>query len=196
MKKYLFIGGLVLSLSTGVYANNPFDIAKNMQEIEAEDSMLLDTLEEENVKKGDIKSDDFVVNKNVKEVETAPVVVQKVEAPKQETQEQTKKVENIFVKIDKEPVSKPQETKEPVQKAVKEEVEQPAPKVEPKSIETQMPKAEPQKETKKQEPVKIEDDKPKVPSVADINLTKEKEDAALRAKKELEEAIKEVDMED
>jgi hypothetical protein len=180
-----------------------------MQKIEAEDSMLLDTLEEENVKKGDIKSDDFVVSKNIKEEEVAPVVVQKVEAPKQETQEQTKKVENISVKIDKEPVSKPQEIKEPVQKVVKEEpkkeeVEQPAPKVEPKPVETQMPKVEPKpvatqepkKETKKQEPVKIEDDKPKAPSVADINLTKEKEDAALRAKKELEEAIKEVDMED
>jgi hypothetical protein len=209
MKKYLFMGGLVLSLSTGVYADNPFDIAKNMQKIEAEDSMLLDTLEEENVKKGDIKSDDFVVSKNIKEEETAPVVVQKVEAPKQETQEQTKKVENISVKIDKEPVSKPQEIKEPVQKVVKEEpkkedVEKPAPKVEPKPVETQMPKVEPKpvatqepkKETKKQEPVKIEDDKPNTPSIADINLTKEKEDAALRAKKELEEAIKEVDMED
>ena len=210
MKKYLFMGGLVLSLSTGVYANNPFDIAKNMQKIEAEDSMLLDTLEEENVKKGDIKSDDFVVSKNVEEEETAPAPAKKVEPPKQEkkqepkkqeTQEQTKKVENISVKIDKEPVSKPQEIKEPVQKVVKEEpkkeeVEKPAPKVEPKPAETQMPKAEPKKEIKQQEPEKIEDDKPKAPSIADINLTKEKEDAALRAKKELEEAIKEVDMED
>jgi hypothetical protein len=219
MKKYLFMGGLVLSLSTGVYADNPFDIAKNMQKIEAEDSMLLDTLEEENVKKGDIKSDDFVVSKNVKEEEVAPAVIEEAEVvtepekeqepKKQEIQEETTKVENVSVEIEKEPVSKPQEIKEPVQKVVKEEpkkeeVEQPAPKVEPKPVETQMPKVEPKpvatqepkKETKKQEPVKIEDDKPKAPSVADINLTKEKEDAALRAKKELEEAIKEVDMED
>jgi hypothetical protein len=141
MKRYLFMGGLVLSLSTGAYANNPFDIAKNMQKIEAEDTMLLDTLEEETAKKGDIKSDDFVVSKHVKEEATpakedtlqdeAPVVVEEVKEPVKEQKpkavepKESVKVEEVSVKIDKEPVAKPvtkpQEVLKPVKKVIKQE---------------------------------------------------------------------------
>jgi len=226
MKKYLFMGGLVLSLSTGVYADNPFDIAKNMQKIEAEDTMLLDTLEEETTKKCDIKSDDFVVSKHVKEQKVEPteetmpqdiepVVVEEEAVPiKQEIPQkqinktapkETKKVENVSVKLDKEPVQ-PQEMQKTKPKEIVQEpkqvepqkavVKKAPPKEEPKAVKAPMPKEEPKKVVKKQEPVKIEENKPKSPSIADINLTKEKEEAALRAKKALEEAIKEVDMED
>jgi hypothetical protein len=211
MKRYLFMGGLVLSLGTGAYANNPFDIAKNMQKIEAEDTMLLDTLEEETTKKGDIKSDDFVVSKHVKEQQVEPteetmpqdiepVVVEEEEAPiKQETPQkpinqtaskEIKKVENISVKIDKEPVQT-QEMQESKAKEVVQEQNQVEPQ---KAVVKKVPI--PKKVVKKQESLKIEDKKPKLSSIADINLTKEKEEATLRAKKELEEAIKEVDMED
>jgi len=97
------MGGLVLSLGTGAYANNPFDIAKNMQKIEAEDTMLLDTLEEETTKKGDIKSDDFVVSKQDKLKTEKQIHKKKIIntiAPLEELEEETKPIDNQKPKIE------------------------------------------------------------------------------------------------
>jgi len=216
MKKYLLMGGLVFTLSA--YAStNPFDISKNMQKIEAEDTSLLDTLDEESSNKGDIKSDDFVVSKKVKEEEKATqeeTVVEKpqvketpkaVETPKVE--KEIKRVETPKVQTPTKTIPTPQEntkvesTKTDVQK-VEESVKKPVvdntikeeKSIKKPQVETKTPVVQEKKVVQKEE--KVQADETTAPSVADINLTQERLDAQLKAQKELEEAIKDVDRED
>ena len=179
MKRYLWVGGLVLAMNA-YSADNPFDLAKNMQKIEAEDTLLLDTLEDEakSIKKeNDIKTDDFVVSKpkpkqnepkeqeldigDTQEVEVKNQVV-KTEPTAQETTTQEKKLEEIVKAQQPQETVKevaPQESKnvetvkidkEPIVKQpIVKEKEQQKPKV-------VQPKETPQKVVTKQEDVKKE----------------------------------------
>jgi hypothetical protein len=218
MKRYLWIGGLVLSLNAYA-ANNPFDIAKNMQKIEAEDSLLLDTLEEESGHKNNLKSDDFTVHNQ--EVEEVKAEEKKVDNPmpkdveeKRANTEVTKAVETPKVVNTQEnktqtPVQEPKTTASTpkaediivdIDAPIKQDVQK------PKVVETPKEKEDIQTEdestTPKPSPVEenMDDDKQKddtlAPSVADINVTKEKIEAEKRAKQALQEAIQEVDRED
>ena len=263
MKQYLLAGGVVLAFSSFVYANNPFDINKNMHQIDAEDSMLLEALEEDSQVVVDTNIDEFGVKQKDKlktekqihkkkiintiapleelEEETKPIDNQKPKiepikvAPKpkkednqkkqthtkqnepkkivQEVQQVPQKVKDVIpnkennvskkdnqvVEISTEPINKQLKPAEPPKKILKPVVDE---SVSLKNSETVS--KEPKAREVKQEIVKKEtkkNSKPKikskvVPSVADINITKEKEEAALRVQKELEEAIREVDMED
>jgi len=179
MKRYLWVGGLVLAMNA-YSADNPFDLAKNMQKIEAEDTLLLDTLEDEakSIKKeNDIKTDDFVVSKpkpkqnepkeqelnigDTQKVEVKNQVI-KTEPTAQETTTQEKKLEEIVKAQQPQETVKevaPQESKnvetvkidkEPIVKQpIVKEKEQQKPKV-------VQPKETPQKVVTKQEDVKKE----------------------------------------
>ena len=145
MKRYLWIGGLVLAINA-YGGDNPFDLAKNMQKIEAEDTMLLDTLEDEAKahKKDDIKSDDFVVSKPK---------VKKTEPKEEEIDVDTPTVEESNMPVE----TKPQ-AKEEVKTAVETKKEDTKPVIE-KKLEDIANKQEVQKpvvEAKKVEPKKVE----------------------------------------
>jgi len=132
----------------------------------------------------------------VQEVQQVPQKVKDV-IPNKENN--VSKKDNQVVEISTEPINKQLKPAEPPKKILKPVVDE---SVSLKNSETVS--KEPKAREVKQEIVKKEtkkNSKPKikskvVPSVADINITKEKEEAALRVQKELEEAIREVDMED
>jgi len=147
MKRYLWIGGLVLAINA-YGGDNPFDLAKNMQKIEAEDTMLLDILEDESKahKKNDIKSDDFVVSKPK---------VKKPEPKEEEIDVDTPTVEEKSMPVE----TKPQ-AKEEVKTAVEPKKEDTKPVIE-KKLEDIANKQEVQKpvaEAKKVETVKIDNE--------------------------------------
>jgi len=230
MKRYLWVGGMVLAMN--VYgADNPFDLAKNMQKIEAEDTMLLDTLEDEiqSTNKDDIKSDDFVVskpqirpdkdqkNKEVDiDIKSSDIVAEttkpKVE-PKKEIKPATadnltvpsKPKEDVVsteVKTNDTPISNTKVVvKEKQEKSIQKVSKQDNTNIRNTEVTKEdkvEPKAEPVEKPKEvKRVVKVTKNNPnQISSVADINLTKEKEEMALKVQKELEEAIKDVDRED
>jgi len=241
MKRYLWVGGLVLAMNA-YSADNPFDLAKNMQKIEAEDTMLLDILEDElkSQKKDDIKSDDFVVSKpkiRKEKLQEQEIDITSQEEPKTEEKQVNKQIETKLEEISETQQQEPQEEiqekvteekpttqavkidKTPVVEEMKTTKEEPietnqtsvaTPKA---NIDVQKPQVEEttvipavvletepdvQVEPKKSEVVTkdIVQEPRKVSSVADINITKEKEEMALKVQRELEEAIKDVDRED
>jgi len=207
MKKHLLLGSIFLSLS--IHASNPFDIAQNMQKIESEDTLLLNTLEDE-FKSMPTKTKHKKTLK--KQHTTAPKKEirkqQPVSTPPKElqTKQESIKETNQVVKISSTPIEIPPKPKTEVQKVKVQKVK--VQKVEVQKAKVQkikldMPKTihKPIQETKIDIPVQPkkqitkQETKPAY-SPLDINISKEQEEAKKKAQQELEQAIKEVDMED
>jgi hypothetical protein len=197
MKKYLFIGGLVLFFGSQVFANNPFDIAKKIQKIETKDTILINSLEEYNINQDNIKS-----NKNIHKEKTHHIKVsmpqKKATAVKKDLdthvkQKSKNKIEDITVKIDK-------ESDKVNTKVKKEVVKKVVPKVQHTTTKTQSFMNKIQSLVSKTKTVTkpqiSKSTQPKVLSVEDINITRDKLEAAMRAKRRLQEAIREVNQED
>jgi hypothetical protein len=227
MKRYLWIGGLVLAINAYSTENpfdfingeeNPFDLAKNMQKIEAGDTALLNTLEDE------IQHTDQRTLKQTKE--KLQQVTVKITPPTENLQ--PKKVQQK-PKTTKQPQHKEQKTIQHKPKQTTPKAPKPStPSVAPRLSETPKPSETP-KISKSKKPIKaqqksklsqeqvtqklfkaIEELKHtqkiphkikhikqyKINSIDDINPKKEKLIKKMQAQEELQKAIHDVDQED
>jgi len=238
MIKYLLVGGLVLSIN--LYgSDNPFDLAKNMQQIEADDSFLLDTLEDDlklkpkkhrekkiEPKKVIKKVSDTPIKKKTEEVKVEENVVPDIDINNSKKEDaiksETYKKDEIVVEKNSTKKSKSMEPVIQPEKHVSKEIVKIEKEITPLKIEKE-PKVKPKvanrdknlsitskvkpivkndtvKKDKKvvvqTKKVDLSSESKEALSVDDINITKEREEMALRVQKELAEAIKDVDRED